>query len=108
MASVEEGGQPVEAVPIRVVVAYSPAARQVDQVELELPCGATVLAALNASGLLARHGLGEPESLAVGVWMKLRPLDTPLRADDRVEIYRSLTVDPKEARRQRYRKQAKG
>jgi putative ubiquitin-RnfH superfamily antitoxin RatB of RatAB toxin-antitoxin module len=28
-----------------------------------------------------------------------------LRPNDRVEVWRPLTVDPKEARRQRYRKQ---
>jgi putative ubiquitin-RnfH superfamily antitoxin RatB of RatAB toxin-antitoxin module len=32
--------------------------------------------------------------------------DTPLRMHDRVELLRPLLVDPKEARRQRYRTQA--
>ena len=93
--------------PLRVQVVYSPAARQVDVSELHLPVGSTVLEALHASGVLARHGLGDPATLVVGVWMKLKPLDTRLRADDRVEVYRALQVDPKEARRQRYRKQPK-
>ena len=56
-------------------------------------------------GTRLRRLVGPDGSVAVGVWTKLRPLDTPLRANDRVEIYRSLQVDPKEARRQRYRKQ---
>ena len=34
----------------------------------------------------------------------MRPLDHPIREGDRVEVYRPLRVDPKEARRQRYRK----
>ena len=34
-----------------------------------------------------------------------RPLDSPLRDADRVEACRGLRVDPKEARRLRYRKQ---
>jgi putative ubiquitin-RnfH superfamily antitoxin RatB of RatAB toxin-antitoxin module len=42
------------------------------------------------------------DGLAVGVWGKLRALDETLRDRDRVEIYRPLLVDPKEARRQRY------
>ena len=42
-------------------------------------------------------------SWKIGVWGRLRPLDTPLRARDRIEVYRPLTVDPKEARRQRYK-----
>ena len=92
---------------MKVQVSYSPAPRQVDQVDLNLPEGSTVADALRASGLLQRHGLVMNESLAVGVWTKLRPLDSPLREADRVEIYRGLKVDPKEARRQRYRKQPK-
>jgi putative ubiquitin-RnfH superfamily antitoxin RatB of RatAB toxin-antitoxin module len=32
-------------------------------------------------------------------------LSDPVRDRDRVEVYRALTVDPKEARRQRYRAQ---
>jgi len=34
----------------------------------------------------------------------VKPLEAPLRERDRVEIYRPLQVDPKEARRLRYRK----
>ena len=43
------------------------------------------------------------DGLRLGVWGKPRSADTLLRDRDRVEIYRPLTVDPKEARRQRYR-----
>ncbi|NDY90113.1 RnfH family protein [Ideonella livida] len=89
---------------LNVTVAYSPVPAQVDQVALRLPAGSTLVQALQASGLPERHGLGPLESLKAGVWMKLRPLDTPLRDQDRVEIYRPLKVDPKEARRQRYRR----
>lgn len=88
-----------------VLVSYSPASRQVDSVQLLLSPGSTVADALRASGLLERHGLVLGESLSVGVWGRLRPLDSPLREADRVEVYRGLLVDPKEARRQRYRKQ---
>lgn len=91
--------------PISVTVAYSPQARQVDLVILSLSAGTTLGEALLASGMLQRHGLTLDADLAVGVWMKARPLDTVLREADRVEIWRPLKVDPKEARRQRYRKQ---
>jgi putative ubiquitin-RnfH superfamily antitoxin RatB of RatAB toxin-antitoxin module len=93
------------AIVVKVQVSYSPAPRQVDQVELNLPPGSRVTDALRASGLIERHGLGAPGDLSVGIWGKVRPLDTPVREADRIEIYRGLTVDPKEARRQRYRKQ---
>ena len=88
---------------MRVVVAYSPAPRQVDQVELTLAAGATVDDALRASGVLERHPGIDLGALKVGVWGKLRALSDPLRDGDRVELYRPLKVDPKEARRQRYR-----
>ncbi|MGM9491306.1 RnfH family protein [Ideonella sp. YS5] len=93
-----------EAVAVKVQVSYSPAPRRVDQVELDLPPGSRLADALRASGLLERHGLRAEDGLSVGIWGKAKPLDTPVREADRIEIYRGLTVDPKEARRQRYRK----
>lgn len=83
---------------MRVEVVLCPAPGQVQRVVLELPPGATVADALGASGL----PVGEA---GFGVWGKKRAGDTPLREADRVEIYRPLTVDPKEARRQRYKRQ---
>ena len=93
---------------LRIEVAYSPAADCVDWVELTLPAGATVSAALQASGLLLRHpGLALDPSM-VGVWGRRAALDAALRDGDRVEIYRPLMVDPKEARRLRAREQRRG
>lgn len=103
MASADPAGS------FRVLVNYSPAPRVVDEVVLQMAPGATLGDALKASGLLASHGLVLDENLHFGIWAKAKPLETPLRADDRVEIWRGLLVDPKEARRQRYHKQpAKG
>ena len=42
--------------------------------------------------------------LKAGIWSRVRDLSTPLRDLDRVEIYRPLQVDPKEARRLRYKR----
>jgi uncharacterized protein len=89
---------------VQVQMAYSPQPEVVDLVTLTLPGASTVRDALVNSGLLERHALGDPKALVCGVWAKLRPLDHPLRDGDRVEVYRPLRVDPKEARRQRYRK----
>ena len=82
---------------IRVEIAYSPVAGQVQRMTLDLPEGATVAQALE------RCGWALPESLRVGVWGRLREPSERLRDRDRVEVYRPLTVDPKEARRLRYR-----
>jgi uncharacterized protein len=45
----------------------------------------------------------EPEYLAgsLGIFGTLKPLDTVLKAGDRIEIYDPLLLDPKEARRLR-------
>lgn len=94
---------PAEAPQLQVEVAYSAAVGHMERVPLTLAAGATVADALAASGVLERHGL-QAAQLRVGVWGKVRELGSVLRARDRVEIYRPLLVDPKEARRQRYRK----
>ena len=89
---------------LRVEVVYCAAPGHTDLVRLQLPAGATVADALQASGLLQRHALAMA-GLSVGVWGRVQALDGPLRDRDRVEIYRPLQVDPKEARRLRYRHQ---
>lgn len=86
-----------------VEVAYSPAPGTVERWALTLPQGSTVRDAIERSGLLAAHPALTIESLSVGVWGALRALDDALRDRDRVELYRPLVVDPKEARRQRHR-----
>jgi putative ubiquitin-RnfH superfamily antitoxin RatB of RatAB toxin-antitoxin module len=90
---------------LRVEVAYSPCGRTVDLSEVVLAEGSTALQALRASGLLERHPEIDLTVLRVGVWGRLCPTDELLREGDRVEVYRPLTVDPKEARRLRYRRQ---
>jgi hypothetical protein len=42
--------------------------------------------------------------MVIGVWGRKQPLDAALRDRDRVELYRPLQVDPKEARRLRYKR----
>jgi isocitrate dehydrogenase len=88
----------------RVEVTYSPGSRQVEHVMLELPLPASVRDALHASGFVERHGLAW-EALRCGVWGRRCGLDRMLRDGDRVELYRPLAVDPKEARRLRWRGQ---
>ena len=94
---------PVDATLLAVTVCYSPRAGEVDETRLSLPAGATVLDALAASGLPARYPQVDFSALKCGVWGKLRQPSDTLREHDRVEFYRPLQVDPKEARRLRYR-----
>jgi uncharacterized protein len=87
---------------LSIEVAFAPAAGRVELVSLRMPPGSTVADALAASGFLQRY----PEigaSAAVGVWGSERAPTHRLREGERVEIYRPLQVDPKEARRERLR-----
>jgi putative ubiquitin-RnfH superfamily antitoxin RatB of RatAB toxin-antitoxin module len=72
---------------------------------VELADGGTVLQALQASGLQAEFPELDLNSAAVGVWARQARLDQVLRDQDRVEVYRPLKIDPKLARRERFRKQ---
>lgn len=90
---------------LRVEVAYSPHERRVDHVEFELPEGSTVADALRASGLLQRHAGIDLAGQRLGIWGRLCRADDALREGDRVELYRALEVDPKEARRLRQQRQ---
>jgi uncharacterized protein len=91
---------------VRVEIAYSAAARQIDVVTRDMPPLSTVRDALVASGLLESHGL-TLDAVTCGVWGRRCDVARALREGDRVEIYRGLTVDPKEARRLRYKGQRK-
>ncbi|OYO29200.1 RnfH family protein [Janthinobacterium sp. PC23-8] len=68
---------------------------------LNLPPGSTVQQAIEHSGLLLQHPEIDLAVNMVGIYGKKKTLDTVLRAQDRVEVYRPLQADPKEARRRR-------
>ncbi|MFG6488365.1 RnfH family protein [Roseateles sp. BYS78W] len=85
---------------MRVELVWSPRAGDVQHRWLEVEEGATIATALRGCAEFAQP----PGELRVGIWGRERPLDTALRERDRIEVYRPLTVDPKEARRQRYAK----
>lgn len=85
---------------IRVEVVYALREEQV-LVEVELEEGATVRDALSRSGILQRFPEIDMERVTVGVFGKVTELDARPADGDRVEIYRPLLVDPKDARRAR-------
>jgi sulfur carrier protein len=85
---------------IAVTVAWSPGPREVQERALQLPEGATVHDALQA----ACPDL-DLEHCELGVWGRRCDAQLALRENDRVEVYRPLRVDPKVARRERFRKQ---
>ena len=79
---------------LRIEVVHARSDR-VDVVEIRLPEGATVRDALLAAGMSAE---------TVGIFGKVVKPETRLADGDRVEIYRPLALDPKEARRRRARR----
>ena len=89
---------------LRIEVIYSPAPRQVKSWTAELPAGATLHMALMATSFSDFPEL-RSASLVVGVWGFKKSFSYLLQPSDRVEIYRELRVDPKLARRERFRRQ---
>ena len=75
---------------------------------LTLPEGSTVSEALKVASTdteLSQALASIPKPWAVGIWNKKAPLSRVLQTGDRLEFYRPLTVDPKVARRERFKKQ---
>ncbi len=85
---------------IDIEVAYATSEQQVI-VALKMPEGATVEQAISASGLLNRFPEIDGADIKAGIFGSVCKLDQSVRQADRVEIYRPLIHDPKEARRQR-------
>lgn len=83
---------------ISVEVAFAEPKRQ-SLVSVKLDPGATVAAAIEQSGLVSRHADVNFDSLEVGIWGRIVPREQALSDGDRVEIYRQLKIDPREARR---------
>ena len=68
---------------------------------LRVPAGTTIGQAVALSGLLQEIPGIDLAVNMVGIYGKKKPLDTVLHEHDRVEVYRPLQADPKEARRRR-------
>jgi putative ubiquitin-RnfH superfamily antitoxin RatB of RatAB toxin-antitoxin module len=85
---------------LRIEVVYALPAGE-DAVTLKLLPGATAADAVRASGVLERHPEIDLARQKIGIYGRVVKAQTPLRDGDRVELYRPLVVEPKEARRRR-------
>jgi len=94
-----------EAAKLRVQVCYATAQRQW-LLALDVAPGTTLHQAIAASGILQEATDIDLSVWQVGIFGKLKPLETVLRERDRVEIYRPLKADPMESRRRRAAKRA--
>jgi putative ubiquitin-RnfH superfamily antitoxin RatB of RatAB toxin-antitoxin module len=101
---------------IQVTLCWSLAPRHVEQIHLQMPAGSTVQDVLErgVAHCLQSQVASDPTSLSSlqfqqpGIWGKKVPWTQLVKADDRIELYRPLQVDPKVARRQRFKRQGKG
>lgn len=66
---------------------------------IEVAGGATVADAIRLSGLAQRFPDTDFERLDVGIWGSPVRRDQVLAEGDRVEVYRPLEMDPRDARR---------
>jgi putative ubiquitin-RnfH superfamily antitoxin RatB of RatAB toxin-antitoxin module len=85
---------------IQVEVVYATPRRQ-ELVSLTVSAGCTVAEAIDRSGLKAQFPELRLDSAAVGIFSRKVSMEQVLQEGDRVEIYRPLIADPREARRRR-------
>ena len=83
-----------------VWVAYATPEKQVER-RVMVPKHANIAIAIRLSSICDDFPELKLEELVVGIHKKKATLDSPLRENDRVEIYRPLLIDPMEARRLR-------
>jgi len=91
---------------IQVEVAYASRERG-EIIALTVPAGVNIREAIELSGILQLFPEIDLNQQSVGIFSKKRELTDELAAGDRVEIYRPLTIDPKEARRAKAKMKAK-
>jgi putative ubiquitin-RnfH superfamily antitoxin RatB of RatAB toxin-antitoxin module len=101
---------------LRITFCWSLEPRHVHEMSLQVPEGCTVKAALDLAMAQWLQNQSSADSTTLlslqfqqpGIWGKKVPWTQVVQADDRIELYRALKVDPKVARRQRFKRQGKG
>ncbi len=88
---------------IRVEVAYASPAKQ-NVIAVEVSEVSTIADAILQSGILQEFPEINLSKAKIGVFGKLVTLQTQIQDGDRIEIYRPLIIDPKQARLLRTKK----
>ena len=73
--------------------------------KIKIHKNATIEEAILHSQVMTRYPEIDLTRCKVGIFSKIFPLNHTLKANDRVEIYRPLQADPKQARLKRAQKQ---
>ncbi|AOW13432.1 protein rnfH [Hydrogenophaga crassostreae] len=87
---------------MNITLLYAPKPRQVIELQLVVGNGCTVQDALKQTGWGDRYPEIAAAAVGISVWGRKAHADTALREGDRLELCRSLRVDPKVARRERF------
>ena len=82
---------------LKVSVIYALPEQQF-QVQLDIEIGATAQHAIEQSGILNQFPEIDLLNQAIGIYGRKVPLDYQLQPNDRIEIYRPLQIDPRDAR----------
>ena len=101
---------------VPVTLCWSLAPRHVQEIQLQVPAGSTVQDVLARGVAQCLQGqvaidttsLSSLQFQQPGIWGKKVPWTQVVQEGDRIELYRPLKVDPKVARRQRFKRQGKG
>ncbi|RBW48892.1 RnfH family protein [Marinobacter sp. F3R11] len=90
-----------------VEVAYARPDKQ-EIVPVQVPEGTTAVEAVKLSGIVAIFPEIDADSIDMGIFGKVikKPAEHELRDGDRVELYRPLKIDPKQARLNRAKKKS--
>lgn len=91
---------------IQVEVVYA-LPDEVFRKSLSVPAGTTLKQVVELSGVKTKHPEIDLSINKTGVYSKPRDTDYILADGDRIEIYRDLKIDPKEARRIRAQQKRK-
>lgn len=92
---------------INIEVIYASKEQQL-LLTLQVPAGSTIMQAIELSGIRTHFPEINLDKQKVGVFSKKRELIDVVQAGERIEIYRPLTIDPKDARRAKAKKKATG
>lgn len=88
---------------MRVEVAYAAPKEQLI-IPVDVAVDATIEEIIESSGIVAKFPEIDLSKNKVGVFSVQKKLSDTLRDGDRVEIYRELIIDPKQARKNRLAK----
>ncbi len=93
----------IEYIAVEVVYAASPEQQLLKS--LSVPAGTTVEEVVHHSGILNQFAEIDLKKNRLGIWGKRVGTETVIQPHDRIEVYRPLLIDPKEARKLRVKRQ---